>query len=547
MLGPVFRLEMLRAARRGQHQRLRILIALALGGETAVFMLLFWSKMHPVGFLPPGPTGKDVAGAFVQEGLQWLVLQQLAVLLLIAPAQAAGSISDEKETGTLQHLLSTPLESRDIIVGKWLAHVVQVAYLWLPGVPLVLLLAGIVGLTWPERVSLVLFPLVPLPALVAGSLLASVWSRRTTSAVIRVYLVLAAVALLAWWTGIADRLGPGGVIAACLIGDGTAWRELGWFALAWVCPVVPCLVLACWRLRPAYRKQLPGQTRASLLMSGARPAVGRQPLRWKERHLGTRSLLPLPAGWTRSLGLGVVFLATALVYSGLAVASWGNPAPVVPPSLLVLGLGLSVLALAALLVAVRCAASVSAERERQTWEPLLLTPLEPRQLLRGKLWGVLDTARLYLVVYLVAALPGVALLGLEAVFWLVLTWLATWITMYFTAATGLECSVRAGSSWRALVWALLSSAWVALQRFVAFGLPVGFVCGIVAAAVVPAGWGFASGFILGCLVTTVAVLLAQAEASLELAERLIDRDERIAQGKERFRLDTVPLLRSRRA
>ena len=68
----------------------------------------------------------------------------------------------------------------------------------------------------------------------------------------------------------------------------------------------------------------------------------------------------------------------------------------------------------------------------------------------------------------------VALIGVRALFWLVLTWLATWIVMYFTGATGLECSVRGGATWRALLRAMLSSFWVAVQRFALFGVPAGF-------------------------------------------------------------------------
>jgi hypothetical protein len=548
MLGPVFWLELRRAARRGQFQRLRLFVTLALAGEAAVFLLLCLSMAYPIlarvlfGVTKP-PARPEVIGAFVQQGLEWLVLEQLAGLLLVAPALAAGSISDEKETGTLQHLLSTPLLSRHLIMGKWLAQVVQVAVLGLPALPLALVLARLVGLSWADQAALLLVPLVPLPALVAGSLLASVWSRRTSSAVLAVYGVLAGAALLGWLAGAAQWLGPGGVIAACLAGDGTTWAALGWFALAWSGPVVPCLVLACWRLRPAYRKQLPGETRGVRRVLGGRRPVGRQPLRWKERYLGGWSVLP--GRLSRPLALGLIVLSTALVYGGLVVTTWaGGTAPLVPAGMIVLGVGLAVLVLAALLVAVRCAASVSVERERQTWEPLLLTPLEPRHLLRGKLWGVLDTAWPYLTAYLAAALPLALPLGMAAVFWLVLTWLATWIVMYFTAATGLECSVRAGSSWRALVRALLSSAWVALQRFVLFGVPAGCGGGVLLSflllwtpGVMVRNEPFYYGFALGSLVATTAVLLAQAEACLEAAERRIERDERIPQGSERFRLD----------
>lgn len=277
MLGPVFWLELLRVARRGAHHRLRWFLSLALTGETAVFLLLYWSLMNPF-FGPPTPRGAD---GFLVQGLEWLLLQQLAVVVLVAPALAAGSISDEKATGTLQHLLTTPLESRHIIVGKWLAQGAQVALLTLPGAQLLALAGAIVGLLPAEVLALALLPLVPLPALVAASLLASVWSRRTASAITRLYVVLAAGGLLAWFLGLGDWLGPGGVIAGCLANDGTAWRALAGLTLVWLVPVLPCLLLASWRLRPAYRKQLPGERQVGRAVVRSHPPVGRHPLRWK--------------------------------------------------------------------------------------------------------------------------------------------------------------------------------------------------------------------------------------------------------------------------
>jgi hypothetical protein len=295
---------------------------------------------------------------------------------------------------------------------------------------------------------------------------------------------------------------------------------------------VPCLVLACWRLRPAYRKQLPGETRSSR-SAAWRPPVGNQPLRWKERYLGERSPLLRPLAGLA--GRALVAACTLGVYGGLAVHTWINgPDPAY--SQIVLVLGLAVLAVAAVLVAVRAAGSVAAERERQTWETLLLTPLKPRVLLRGKLWGALDMAWPYLATYLGAALGPVLVLGFWATIWLVLTWLATWIVLYFTAATGLECSVRTGASWRALVRALLGSTWVAGQRFLTFGLPAGFLTGMVGFALLGAmPLGLERGFALGSLLATVAVLLAQAEANLEEAEHWIDHNERIPQAQMRSR------------
>ena len=42
-----------------------------------------------------------------------------------------------------------------------------------------------------------------------------------------------------------------------------------------------------------------------------------------------------------------------------------------------------------MVVGIRCSGAISGERERLTWEALLLTPLETRYLVRGKLRGIM--------------------------------------------------------------------------------------------------------------------------------------------------------------
>jgi len=103
---------------------------------------------------------------------------------------------------------------------------------------------------------------------------------------------------------------------------------------------------------------------------------------------------------------------------------------------------------------VRCSGAISGEREKQTWEALLLTPLSARQLVHGKLWGIMGASYYYLLAYAVPALGLSVLGGFMSLFWTAL-WLAvTFLAMYFVGATGLRCSVRAKSSWRSLLGTL---------------------------------------------------------------------------------------------
>src|SRR5262249_16419164 len=106
--------------------------------------------------------------------------------------------------------------------------------------------------------------------------------------------------------------------------------------------------------------------------------------------------------------------------------------------------------LASLVVGIRCSGTISGERERQSWEALLLTPLTARQLIRGKLWGIIGASYLYLLAYAVPALALSALGGFAAFFWTAVWLGVTWLAMYFVGAAGIFCSVRTRSSWRSL-------------------------------------------------------------------------------------------------
>jgi hypothetical protein len=106
---------------------------------------------------------------------------------------------------------------------------------------------------------------------------------------------------------------------------------------------------------------------------------------------------------------------------------------------------------ASLIVGIRCSGTISGERERQTWEALLLTPLEAKQLIRGKLWGIFGAALPCLLVYAVPALVLSLLGGFQAFFWTTLLLAVTLLAMWYVGAAGIFCSVRSRNSWRALL------------------------------------------------------------------------------------------------
>ncbi len=540
MIGPVFWLELRRLARRGRHQTLRQLVALSLAGAALLFLLQL--DEDP----PENQTG------WLTQALHALTLLQSTLLLLAVPAFVAVSMGVEKTSGTLEHLLTTPLESRHIIAGKWLAHLVQLSVLALPAVPLLALLGGCLGLPWHGLLALALAPLAPLPALVAVSLLAAVYARTASSAVSRSCLLLVGGWLLAWLVGMHGWLRPGVVLDVGLSGQESVWRALAWTWLLWSLPLVPCLALACWRLRPAYRAQLPGEPGISG-EARPRPAVDERPVRWKERHLGEKDWMPFLGHWPLSGGIALVLIVALLIQVGLLI--WTQPPLTGSRSealRFTFALFLAVPFLAALLSAVRCFACVNGERSRRTWELLLSTPLDTKRLLRDKLRGALGPATLPLLAYWLIAPPlATLLLRWDSFPWEHLPWdpiflcllvvgaaAVSWAMSYFAGAVGLAAAVKKGGSWWSLLGALIT-AYLALLFFAVYLVPiVSLFCTLLADVVFSNPRNPYSGKevvlltgLLTGLATLIVLLLVGAEERLEAGAAWIEREERITQAR----------------
>jgi hypothetical protein len=109
-----------------------------------------------------------------------------------------------------------------------------------------------------------------------------------------------------------------------------------------------------------------------------------------------------------------------------------------------------IVSFAGLVVGMRCAEAVAGERERQTWDLLQLTGLDPHLMLWSKIRGIVESSYPFLVAYALPALAGAALGG-------VLSFLSTlflvgiaWPVMYFLGAVALERSTLHASTRRSI-------------------------------------------------------------------------------------------------
>jgi hypothetical protein len=518
MIAAVFNLEWSLACRRGRHflfQRLYLAALLVeFGWFLVTWMLRLW--WPPDRELSPSRMTGELATFY----FFFFVIQNHVLLLLLTPALAAGRLTEEKSRGTLPLLLTTQLTTAQLLVGKWLGQASRVLVLTSTAYPLLAflhVLAGLPPLTLlTVGVQTVLWTIV----LAAGALLASVWAQRTTTAVLACYLGgAAALGMLAWVGPAVNLLDLAFLQPVRLVGAGEPSLAplLGMWTLL-LGLTAGCMLVAIWRLRPAHARMLAHVKRSGRGWWWSRPEIAGNPLRWKERFVGEMPLFKAVRHVPRWLGMSLVFLIGAGLWwlgpSNREIYFWHALALILVPG------GL---------VSVRASGAISGERESQTWDSLLLTPLDTRHLVRGKLWGILDGAHFYLLAYLVPSMLWACAGGMFAVLVTIFAWLGAWLFLYFEAANGIYWSARADSSLRSLTRASSSGAWALFYRLVLLGAPCAIVVEAFGGFFGLFPWASQLMLFLGLVSLFTLPLLSlfgQAEFLLQQAAKCIAEKER---------------------
>ena len=130
------------------------------------------------------------------QGYGFMVALQFALLVLIAPAMTAGSISGERERQTLDLLLVTNTGSLRIVLGKLLESFGFLALLVLCSLPMLSLVLLTGGATFGQVLVSVLFLLIVALAGLSVGLFCSTLCRRTVSATVTAYLVMLGIGVL---------------------------------------------------------------------------------------------------------------------------------------------------------------------------------------------------------------------------------------------------------------------------------------------------------------------------------------------------------------
>jgi ABC-type transport system involved in multi-copper enzyme maturation permease subunit len=382
---------------------------------------------------------------------------QFLALIFFTPAYAAGAIAEEKERKTMEFLLATDLHSREIVLSKLLSRLGSLALLVMTGLPILSLLQLMGGVDPNLVVAGFILTGLSMVSLASVSILVSVYAKKPRAAIVVSYLILVAYLLIASSTSripaatshLADAFNSGNIFAVKAILEADVAKGLDLartvpalvrnYALFHLLLAGFCSTWAVVRLRRLALRQSTAAARpvSRRAVFGIRPRVGRLPMTWKEIFVepglrvnwigwlcffgllalsfylfaGTDSRLfddifgrsPAPiyrpqvynlAGWTgmppatpsRWDELAYLFnpwfpIANRWTHISLFFSSWVRIAGTIVASLMLVG------------VAVRGSSSISGERDRETLDGLLTSPLQSHDILFGKWLGSLLSVR----------------------------------------------------------------------------------------------------------------------------------------------------------
>lgn len=418
-VGPVFSREVATAPRNWRLYFLRALYVGALFGLVVTAWLILLSS-QPVRSLG------DLA-RFGSMAFALIAPVQLAMAGAFSALLAAAAVAQEKDRRTLDLLLMTNLTNSELVVGKLLASMLSILMLILAGLPLLMILTLLGGVSHAQVFKV--FGVTLTTALAAGSLGSTIalWREKTFQS-----LAMTALALMLWliageavasgalgdaWRGTAttqwaDAISPlRAIIAASRpsLGDKPLLASARWLgdpvqaymlasaASALLLNLIAIVRVRVWNPTQEATPQTEDESRdrpdgaAAAPLKHAAPGRAREvwdnPILWREIRT-----------WAYGKKVIVIRLAYAAIFAACALALRNALAanenasnssvlaaaasPVVP--LLVLGL---------VLVNSLAVTSLTNERDAKALDLLLVTDLTPKEIVYGKLGGIFYNAK----------------------------------------------------------------------------------------------------------------------------------------------------------
>jgi ABC-type Na+ efflux pump permease subunit len=425
LAGPIFARELTVAARRrgtfGLRAAIASLLLIALGAN--YYGWEAWTE-----------------GKYTVQDITWfactafcsLVVLQGILTIMIVPGLVGSSIAEEKERKTLHYLLCSDLKAPEIVLGKLATSMLQYTAGLSAGLPVLSLLTLLGGVD-PAWVFLAYGGTLSTAYAIGGlAILMSVLCRRTrgalnaTRSISMLWLVGTAVlTVLSWFSAIprifrpitnfvSEWVLPSSPLNLLLRARGLMSGgahglvgEVAWMAGLQIAAGTMCIALAVWRLRPVFRAQEGSAGRdgsAKQRRRRHRPACGDDPILWKECYparlsrVATIFKFALIAAFVGGFGYGTLSYVIPIVAQTFG-GDWGNlPLDAVRARFLLYLRIMTgfVFTLYALLVLSDAACNITSEKERDTWDNLMTTPLSHMRLLVAKMRGAAWQQRWFL-------------------------------------------------------------------------------------------------------------------------------------------------------
>jgi ABC-type transport system involved in multi-copper enzyme maturation permease subunit len=472
LLGPIFRVEMVSVARRRRYFVLRVIYA-------ALILFVLWATYSSSRYLVLG-TGQQsirqsamLAASFFMS-FSWL---QMLAILFVGPAMAVGTIATERERRTIEYLFATDLSNAEIVLGKTFARLTLLGQFVLVGLPILFLFRLMGGIPAEALLAIFLSAAGTALMLTGLSIAVSVWSPRARDATVRIYLLLFVLFTLpailygfhgvniisdAAWQAVFEPLtnalmliNPISTLTNAMgntsaLGFGLDMRQILEAVSSQLLVTIASLFLSVFAVRRVHLTETTKSAvkRAKLQVPSFRRPLGAHPMRWKEMFSSTSATAWGRIGW---LALFVILLSVlictfwvfALSFSANRESERNDYNQYLVALTGYLGCGML------LLLAARSAGLVSQEKERDTWLSLLSTPLSGREIIGGKMWGNLFSARWMFVILITAWALGL-LIDPHTIWPLLVTCATFFLIACYATSLGLFFSLRSPTTLRAM-------------------------------------------------------------------------------------------------
>lgn len=489
ILGPLFWHELVTVTRRGTQFRLRMAYSIFLLIVLLVSFLSEFREVNPIRLLfgPGEEFPRERVTDFAERFFHTFLFCQLIALTVVTPVFAGGSITEEKDRGTLAFLQASLLSNREIVLGKLAARVVFVLGLALTGLP-VLAITLLFGGVDPDILITSFIAAVMSTVSLAAYSFWQATRKDTLKAVLMsaypwVWAIVAFGSCAASCSGVSElfSVSPFSLLMMSVRSanrlsfdpiESATWcvaihGVLAMFFAILAMGNVRAIVLP----QPKATEPEPISKARWVEVGGSevhrreRPPVrfvrvppvedGDDPFLWKELHFGGK-MPTFEVDALRGCGLALLVAAVAIGAFGVLVTATSSDRPeeVLNPVF-----RLASIAMAAFVVpfaGVRAVGCVAYERQRLTLDSLFTLPVERGDILAAKGWAAFEWLRYWLFGYAAVALVPLVT-GSVTVFGFLLTLAMVASAIPFFLALAVWLSVRCVTVVRATTWYLTAT------------------------------------------------------------------------------------------